>query len=58
MVSRKAVNKLRNLASRNSTDLTSSRNKPVSTISVPHPSSSESDDGVQFTNQVNKRKQS
>ena len=56
MVFRKVVNKLRNLASRNSAVSTSSANK-VSTKSVPHQSSSASDDDVQFINQANKRKQ-
>ena len=46
MVFRKAVNKLRNLASSNSAVSTSSANKQVSTKSLPHQSSSESDDEV------------
>ena len=51
------VNKLRNLASINSAVLTSSANKQVSTKLVPHQSSSESDNNVQYINQVNKQKQ-
>ena len=57
MVFRKAVNTLSNLASRNSTVSTSSKYKQVSTKSVSHPSSSESDNNVQFRNQANKQKQ-
>ena len=53
----KVVNNIRNLISRNSAVSTSSTNKQVSTKSVPHQSSSESDDDVQFTYQANKRKQ-
>ena len=49
------VNKLRNFASINSAVLTSSANKQVSTKS--HQSSSESDNNVQYINQVNKQKQ-
>ena len=55
MVFRKAINKLRNLVSRNSTVSTSSKNKQVSTKSVPP--SSKSDDDVQFRKQTNKQKQ-
>ena len=57
MVFRKAVNTLSNLASRNSTVSTSSKYKQVSTKSVSQPSSSESDNDVQFRNQANKQKQ-
>ena len=51
MVFRKAVNKLINLTSGNSAVSTSLAK------SVPHQSSSESDNDSQFTNQANKRKQ-
>ena len=57
MVFRKAVKKLRNLASKNLAVSTSSANKQVSTKSVPHQSYSKSDDDAQFTNPANKRQQ-
>ena len=56
MVFRKAGNKLRNLTLRNSTVSTSSTNTQISTKSVAHPLSSESDDDVQFTIKVKKLK--
>ena len=56
MVFRKAVNTLSNLASRNSTVSTSSKYKQVSTKSVSHPSSSESDNDLE-TRQTSKNSQ-
>ena len=50
MVSRKAVNKLRNLVLKNLILSTGSKYKQVSTKLVPHPSSSENEEEVQFTN--------